>query len=108
MNFKNLTIKLAYNNKKHLLYGRTPRIETIYAKSLDKIDKGDAELFMIRIVNPKDTNSEAMLHNVESKPAFVNLIQELFADPKGLPPQRDQFDYKISLTKSSNPVNMRS
>lgn len=110
MNFEKLTIEFTYNNKRHLLHGKTPRIKTVDVKSLDKMVKRDAQLFMIKILDPESHNCGTVLSGVEMDPEMESLIQEfdgLFVDPKGLPPHRDQFDHKIPLACRSNPIYMR-
>lgn len=50
MNFSKLIMEFMFEGRNHLLKGETIELKTVDARSLDKMVKCDAQIYMVRVV----------------------------------------------------------
>lgn len=114
--FLQLEMQFRYHNKRVVLHGiKDTGVKEVQADKM-KLSEDTANISMI-CVQRKDENEEvpelytlSMGCERQSCPGLEELLQkyeDLFEEPKDLPPNRDGHDHKIPLLEGSNPVNQR-
>lgn len=106
MNFQSLTMRFQYHGNECILSGIRDNIKTVEAKNLGKMADHGTQLFMIKVMS----KTNETIDNKEEILEILALTKEyhiVFAQPKGLPPTRGSFDYRIPLENNSNPDNLR-
>lgn len=114
--FLQLEMQFRYHNKRVVLHGiKDTGVKEVQADKM-KLSEDTANISMI-CVQRKDENEEVPeLYTLstgcerQSCPGLEELLQkyeDLFEEPKDLPPNRDGHDHKIPLLEGSNPVNQR-
>lgn len=113
--FLNLTMQFTYRGNKVKLRGmKGKKLKSIQADKLDKLFKSTGELSMLQLVpcevgntprlSPMVTDQQAQENRLQ---ALLSRYEDVFQEPKGLPPQRDPFDHQIPLKEGTNAVNVR-
>ncbi|KAH0655282.1 hypothetical protein KY285_030164 [Solanum tuberosum] len=97
MNFTNLTMKLWYKGRKHLLRGAGNQVLTIGAGKLAKHSSNQSQLCMIQVM-PMGSE-EVKAHDI------VNVKD--MKEPASLPPSRGVFYHRIVLKAGIEPMNKR-
>ncbi|KAH0652629.1 hypothetical protein KY289_030307 [Solanum tuberosum] len=114
MNFTNLTMKLWYKGRKHLLRGAGNQVLTIGAGKLAKHSSNQSQLCMIQVMPMGSEEVKAHdivnVKDMKGDPSLLALLTEfnkLFEEPASLPPSRGVFYHRIVLKAAIEPMNKR-
>ena len=116
--FQNLTMQFKMGRKGVLLHGiKDGSVREVKSAKLNRLRESEVQLTMIS-VQRIDTELQASAYTMEMQntnteklyPGISNALQEfqdIFEEPKALPPFRKNHDHKIPLLEGSNPINQR-
>lgn len=114
--FLQLEMQFRYLNKRVVLHGiKDAGIKEILADKL-KLGDDNANISMIYVQRKEEDEKVPELYTLstgsekQSCPGLEELLhkyEDLFEEPKDLPPNKNGHDHKIPLLEGSNPVNQR-
>lgn len=117
--FQNLTMQFKMGKKSVLLHGiKNGSVREMKSAKLNKLREEEVQLAMISVHSSDKEEEEASVFSLELQtdkteklpPEISNLLhefQDIFEEPKTLPPCRKDHDHKIPLMEGSNPINQR-
>ncbi|KAM0929344.1 hypothetical protein ACQ4PT_001454 [Festuca glaucescens] len=82
----------------------TEQCETISVEELHTLQRQDSVYYMVELYTVSDTTSQSTVPHIVAM--VLKTYEEVFAEPKGLPPHRS-FDHTIPLLPGASPVNLR-
>lgn len=110
-NFRRLALEFEFEGKHHKIEGVEPKLRVVEADALHKVGTNgtNGHFYMIK-VSPVVTYRGSLMQEDEYKqPCSLQVLleefQEVFSEPKTLPPSRGIFDHHIPLQPGAKPVN---
>lgn len=115
--FANLTMQFTHHGKKVHLGGIQKKwLKNIQSHKINILFQASGVLSMLQII-PVATKSDPQLMNMETSQhddlniGIQDLLEqydEVFKEPSGLPPSREEFNHRIPLKEGTNAVNLRA
>ena len=105
-NFKDLTIKIPWGNRYHVLKGESELLRAATSfKSVLKAMRDEGQVFLLEYQMLK-AGTDSVISPPNWLEGVLSEFEEVFQEPKGLPPSRRQ-DHAIILKEGANIPNIR-
>lgn len=113
--FAKLSMQFQYKGEKVKLRGiAQKKLKSTQSQKINKLLHPSGELAMLQLIpvavgHTPQISTLAADQKVHS-PGLIDVLEqysEVFKEPQGLPPVREQFDHKIPLKEGTDAINLR-